>query len=351
MKNHYDVVIVGAGPSGAATAKGLSNEGLNVLVLETKKLPRYKICSGIIFKRSQELTEKHFGKVPESAYVEPRFLKGVRLWSDHNTYADWPFDKDSGGAPNIWRSEYDYWLMRNSGANVWDHCELKRFKDLGSHIQLDCKNTRNDKALSITCTYLVGAEGSNSFIRKALDPILENSLTWFIANQYYYEGNSDLDSDFYHGFLEPQYGEVYAWFSVKDRLQIFGTAVKKGNKLLPYINNYTEMLKKRFCLKLKKMVRKSGCMGNNMCSTGKFSLGKGHILLVGEAAGFLNAFGEGISGALSSGFSAAEAITKSFRSDSEALSVYTALTKRERRQTTLSWKLGAKIAGRNLLPS
>ncbi|MCP3908795.1 MAG: NAD(P)-binding protein, partial [Oceanicoccus sp.] len=43
MKNEYDVVIAGSGPSGAATAKGLVNEGLSVLVLEKKKLPRYKI--------------------------------------------------------------------------------------------------------------------------------------------------------------------------------------------------------------------------------------------------------------------------------------------------------------------
>ena len=51
-------------------------------------------------------------------------------------------------------------------------------------------------------------------------------------------------------------------------------------------------------------------MGNDMCSKGRFYLGKGNILLVGESAGFLNAFGEGISCALSSGLFAAEAIAK-----------------------------------------
>ena len=90
-KTNYDVVIAGAGPSGAAAARGLANEGLEVLVLEKKKLPRYKICSGIIFKKSQDITEKYFGKIPSSVYVKPEFLKGVRLWSDIEHFTDWPF--------------------------------------------------------------------------------------------------------------------------------------------------------------------------------------------------------------------------------------------------------------------
>ena len=197
---------------------------------------------------------------------------------------------------------------------------------------------------------MISAEGGKSLIRAKLDPEFEKSLKWFTAYQNYYEGSSNLDPDFYHGFLEPQYGEVYAWFSVKDGLQIFGTAAAKGKKIKPYLLKYTELLEKKFDLKCGKMVRKSGCIGNNMCPEGKFYLGKNNILLVGEAAGFLNAFGEGISCALISGLFAAEAISKGVKSGSNALELYTDLTKRERRQTTVSWKLGAKLAGRDLMP-
>ncbi|MEP9411175.1 MAG: hypothetical protein HRF42_07180 [Candidatus Brocadia sp.] len=208
----------------------------------------------------------------------------------------------------------------------------------------------NDKTKLITCRYLISAEGSRSVTRAGLDPEFEKGLKWFVAYQNYYEGNSDLDPSFYHGFLNSHYGEVYSWFSVKNNLQIFGTAVRKGVKMYPYLNKYTEMLKRRFGLKLSNMVRKAGCLGNNMCSTGSFYLGKGNILLVGEAAGFLNAFGEGVSCALSTGLFAAEAISKSIKSGGDALAVYTELTRLERRQTAVSWKLGAKIAGRDLMP-
>ena len=101
MQRMYDVVIVGAGPSGAAAARGLVNEGLEVLIIDKKKLPRYKICSGIIFKKSQEITEKYFGEIPKSAYVTPELLKGVRLWVDDENYNDWPFSKDRNGAPTF----------------------------------------------------------------------------------------------------------------------------------------------------------------------------------------------------------------------------------------------------------
>ncbi|NUO07978.1 MAG: NAD(P)/FAD-dependent oxidoreductase [Candidatus Brocadia sp.] len=346
----YDVVIVGAGPSGAAAARGLANEGLKVLVIEKKKLPRYKMCSGIIFKKSQDITEKYFGIIPKSVYVTPNILKGVRFWSDNEHYTDWPFCKGGNGAPNVWRSEYDHWLIKNSGAEVRDCSRLTGFHDSGNHVTLECYNTSNDETNVITCRYLISAEGSRSIIREGLDPEFEKGLKWFVAYQNYYEGTSGLDPCFYHGFLDSQYGEVYSWFNVKDDLQIFGTAVRKGVKIYPYLSKYTGMLKKRFDLKLRSLVRKAGCPGNDMCTTGRFYLGKGNVLLVGEAAGFLNAFGEGISCALSTGIFAAEAISKGIKSGDDVLMMYTELTKHERRQTVVSWKLGAKIAGRNLMP-
>ena len=350
LQKKYDVVVVGAGPSGAAAARGLINEGLEVLIIDKKKLPRYKICSGIIFRKSQDITEKYFGEIPKSAYATPELLKGVRLWTDEENYRDWPFSKDGKGAPNVWRSEYDYWLVKNSGAEIKDSLALLDFSINGDNVLLNCRDVLNKKHINLECRYLISAEGSRSVIRTKLGPEFESELRWFIAYQNYYEGDSDLGPYYFHGFLDPQYGDVYAWFSVKDGLQVFGTAVKKGNKIRPFLTKYTDLLKKRFGLKLTQVVRTSSCLGNYMCPKGKFYLGKRNVLLVGEAAGFLNAFGEGISCALTTGLFAAEAISKSAKSKANLLDLYTELTKHERRLTMASWRMGAKIANRDLMP-
>jgi len=349
MKEIYDVIIIGAGPSGACAAKKLISEGFNVLVLEKKKLPRYKICSGIIFQRSREITEEYFGKIPEHVYVRPKMLKGVRLWNN-GEYEDWPFNKEGDGAPNIWRSEYDQWLIKNSGAVVRDGCAVTGFSATEDFVTVDCFDFSKNKTTYFTAKYLISAEGSKSLTRTKLDHEFEKGLKWFIACQYYYEGSSGLDPYYYHGFLEPQYGEGYACFSIKDNLQILGTAVRRGMKILPYLHTYTKMLKKSYGLNMERLIKKSSCLGNNMCSTGNFYLGKENILFVGEAAGFLNAFGEGISCALSTGIWAAEAIGKCIRFGGNALATYEELAKKEKRKVAMSWKLGAKIAGRNLMP-
>ena len=46
-----DVVVVGASLAAAAAAKRLTDAGLEAVVLERKKLPRHKVCSGILAPR------------------------------------------------------------------------------------------------------------------------------------------------------------------------------------------------------------------------------------------------------------------------------------------------------------
>lgn len=60
MKNdQYDVIVVGAGPSGLSTAINLKKLGINnVLVIEKYKFPRYKCCAGYITKRTSDKYKK-----------------------------------------------------------------------------------------------------------------------------------------------------------------------------------------------------------------------------------------------------------------------------------------------------
>src|SRR5215471_10997983 len=55
MNEIYDVVIVGAGPSGATTAYYLAKEGLNVLLLDKFNFPRDKTCGDGLTPRALQI--------------------------------------------------------------------------------------------------------------------------------------------------------------------------------------------------------------------------------------------------------------------------------------------------------
>jgi flavin-dependent dehydrogenase len=67
----YDAVIIGAGPAGAAAARELVKSGRKVLVVEKRKLPRYKICSGLILDRAQDLVLEKFGAPTPEVFSRP----------------------------------------------------------------------------------------------------------------------------------------------------------------------------------------------------------------------------------------------------------------------------------------
>lgn len=46
----FDVVVVGAGPGGSVAAKRCLESGLKTLLLEKRRLPRDKVCSGMIMR-------------------------------------------------------------------------------------------------------------------------------------------------------------------------------------------------------------------------------------------------------------------------------------------------------------
>lgn len=55
LNTHYQVIIVGAGPAGLATAMQLRARGItNVLVIEHKRFPRYKCCAGYITGKTRQ---------------------------------------------------------------------------------------------------------------------------------------------------------------------------------------------------------------------------------------------------------------------------------------------------------
>ena len=57
-RDHYDVVVVGAGPSGSCLGYFLAKQGRRVLLLEKKMFPRDKICGDALCKTGIEILQE-----------------------------------------------------------------------------------------------------------------------------------------------------------------------------------------------------------------------------------------------------------------------------------------------------
>lgn len=84
MNDHYDVIVSGAGPSGSRTAYLCAREGLSVLLLDRKAMPREKCCAGGVLYRAMRLIGEQAERAPRQCDVHGvRVLLGARAYEWH----------------------------------------------------------------------------------------------------------------------------------------------------------------------------------------------------------------------------------------------------------------------------
>ena len=68
-EKNYEVIIVGAGPSGLAAALTLLEEGISdLIVIERFEFPRYKCCAGYITGKTKAVYETFGLNIEEAHY-------------------------------------------------------------------------------------------------------------------------------------------------------------------------------------------------------------------------------------------------------------------------------------------
>lgn len=173
----YDVAVVGAGPSGAWTARSLARRGVRVLLFDPSH-PREKPCGGGITGRALELVRDA---------VNSRQLPAISIRSAHFTAtwspraADVPLADDG-----LWvasRSAFDGLLLeaaRGSGAEVIES-RVTNVAQTGSGFDLETAGGTYHAAA------LIGADGANSLVRRRLgQPFRRDQLS--IATGFFAHG-------------------------------------------------------------------------------------------------------------------------------------------------------------------
>ncbi len=303
----YDVIVVGAGPTGSCAAKTLADKGYKVLLVEKMSLPREKSCSGVLIKKSMDLVERHFGEaVPLDVQCLPNDNRGMIFTSDVGK--EYRFEQPG---LNIWRSRFDYWLAMNAkeaGAEVIDETAVISCNEKNDCVEVGLKGKHT---YTETTRAVVVCDGAVSSVKRKLTNAPKNYITTY---QTFCKGTIDLDYHYFYAYLQPELSEYDAWFNVKDDYLIFGVSVKDNSKIQMYHDRFISYMTEKHKLHLTGIVRSERWVMPHIIPSCPIEYGIGRILFAGETAGFLNPMGEGVSCGLESGYAAAMAICEEFSS-------------------------------------
>ena len=310
----HDVVVVGAGPGGAAAAKRCAERGLSTLLLEKKRLPREKVCSGLLLgDLAQRLVAQEFGPLPDEVVLA--HMKGLLLWMPGVGERRIPSD-----TPITWRKNLDHWMVRGAqaaGAELWEDTLVKRIASDGAVSTLTVRKDGAER--TVEARYVIGADGAYSTVRKAMFPDADFGTS--AAYREWYPGTPGLDDDWaYVVFPRGEY-RPNVWICPKDDgFTLEGAGVK------PLREEIRSLLTAAGWTPTEPEWR-DGCVSRALLFehlvTGRFTPAKGNTLLVGDAAGLqFPISGEGIGTALESGLLAADAVVKVAATGGDAAATY-----------------------------
>lgn len=155
---HFDVIVVGAGPAGGMAAWELGRAGARTLVLEAMTLPRPKPCGGAL---SPGVTKIYPGDLPGQIESQPTRIKSLMNFSQEKNWR-------TNSIRFVDRARFDAYLVQqalNFGSHVIlrDGCAVRSAEE-----QADGVTLVTDSGERVKARYLVAADGPTSRVARSL---------------------------------------------------------------------------------------------------------------------------------------------------------------------------------------
>ena len=312
----FDVIVVGGGPGGSAAAKRCADSGLSTLVVERKRLPRDKVCSGMVMGEwAHGIIRREFGEIPDAVLVDPPYLTGHRLYlaGAEPLELEWH-------TPLTWRKDLDYWLLqgaRKSGATVQEGLRVVRVASEEGVCRV--KVLREGNTEELRARFVIAADGGASEVRRSIFPDLK--IRYSAPIRECYLGALGLERDWIHWFFPK--GRAQPRFNLNHKNEVF---LIEGRAIRELRTEIKETLAPYGFQAQGSLQWKDACpipLLHEQLLSGAFLPAQGNVLLVGDAAGlFLPITFEGIGSALKSGILAAESIVRSVETGRSAAAYY-----------------------------
>jgi menaquinone-9 beta-reductase len=338
-----DVIVVGAGPGGSATAAYLAMSGLDVLLLEKTAFPREKVCGdGLTPRAVKELITLGIPTPEEDGWIKNHGLRiiggGMRLslpWPDLASFPPYGLVRT--------RQDFDDILARHAvkhGARLRESTNVTGpvLDSTGSIVgvrarAVDERGRSTGPELTYRAPLVVAADGNSSRLSLSMDRPKRDDRPMGVAVRTYYTSPRH-DDDYLESWLElwstddqgkkvllPGYGWI---FGVGDGTSNVGLGILNTSSAFgktdykDVMRRWVATMPEEWTYSDETMVGPIRGAALPMGFNRQPHYDRG-LLLVGDAGGMVNPFnGEGIAYAMESGRLAAEVIAQAYARGTDA---------------------------------
>ncbi|SHI60029.1 geranylgeranyl reductase family [Hymenobacter daecheongensis DSM 21074] len=209
-RHHYDVILIGAGPAGAACALALRHSGLRVALLDKARFPRDKVCGDAIpgpaLKALRKLSEDFYQELRTRT---PRAdTQTSRLVAPDGGEARVQWQLPTFSSPRL---HFDHHLLnlvrRHTSTEIRENYAVR-------DVQTDAHCATvfpADGSPPLTAALVLGCDGANSVVARKLLPRPLDRRYHCAAVRAYYRGISGTNEQTTEFFFLKEHLAGYLW--------------------------------------------------------------------------------------------------------------------------------------------